>query len=213
MQWFQALMPKEERFFDLFERHAATLLQGALALRELLQGGEGVAGACKRVMKHEEEADEITREVLLAVRRTFITPFDRGDIKELTTHLDDCIDQMQKTAKAITLFEVNTFEPQMREMGDIIVRAAEITVEAMPLLRSMNQNSIRLNALAEEVTRIEEQSDQLYDAGVKALFVRHRHDDPMGFIVGAEVYDHLEKVVDRFEDVANRMSGILIEHL
>ena len=132
MQWFQALMPKEERFFDLFDRHAATLLKGALALRELLQGGEGVPAACKLVMKHEEEADEITREVLLAVRRTFITPFDRGDIKELTTHLDDCIDQMQKTAKAISLFEVSTFEPQMREMGDIIVRAAEISTWMSP---------------------------------------------------------------------------------
>jgi predicted phosphate transport protein (TIGR00153 family) len=213
MQWFQALMPKEDRFFDLFERHAATLQLGALALRELLDGGEGVDDACRRVMQHEEEADAVTRDVLLAVRRTFITPFDRGDIKELTTHLDDCIDQMQKTAKAIMLFEVRTFEPQMREMGDIIVRAAELTVEGVPLLRSMNQNGARLNALTEEVTRIEEQSDQLYDSGIKALFSRHRRDDPMGFIVGAEIYDHLEKVVDRFEDVANRMSGILIEHL
>ena len=213
MQWFQALMPREDRFFDLFERHAATLQLGAAALRELLNGGEGVADACKRVMQHEEEADGVTRDVLLAVRRTFITPFDRGDIKELTTHLDDCIDQMQKTAKAIMLFEVDTFEPQMREMGDIIVRAAEITVEAVPLLRAMNQNSTRLNVLTEEVTRIEEQSDHLYDAGIKALFSRHRHDDPMAFIVGAEIYDHLEKVVDRFEDVANRLNGILIEHL
>jgi uncharacterized protein Yka (UPF0111/DUF47 family) len=77
----------------------------------------------------------------------------------------------------------------------------------------MNQNSARLNVLTEEVTRIEEQSDRLYDSGIKALFSRHRNGDAMGFIVGAEIYDHLEKVVDRFEDVANRMSGILIEHL
>jgi predicted phosphate transport protein (TIGR00153 family) len=141
-----------------------------------------VDSACKRVFQHEEEADQVTRDVLLAVGRTFITPFDRSDIKDLTTHLDDCIDQMQKTAKAIMLFEVQEFEPQMREMGDIIVRAADLTVEAVPLLRSMNQNQTRLNGLTEEITRIEEQSDRLYDAGVKALFNRHRHGDAMGFI-------------------------------
>ena len=213
MQWFQALMPKEDRFFDLFERHAETLLSGAKALRELLDGGEAVPSGCRSVMQFEHEADDITREVLLAVRRSFITPFDRSDIKELTTSLDDAIDQMQKTAKAINLFEVTEFDPIMREMGDIIVRAAELTLEAVPLLRSLSQNASRINVLAEEVTQIEEQSDQLYDQGLKALFKAHRQNDPMGYIIGAEIYDHLEKVVDRFEDVANRMSGILIEHL
>jgi predicted phosphate transport protein (TIGR00153 family) len=213
MQWFQALMPKEDRFFELFSRHAETLLKGAHALHDLLHGGEGVAEACARVMRHEEEADAITREVLLAVRRSFITPFDRSDVKELTSSLDDAIDQMQKTAKAITLFEVDTFEPQMREMGAIIVRAAELTVEAVPLLRAMNQNAARLNGLTEEIIRIEDRSDHLFDEGIKALFAAHRHSDPMAYIVGAEIYDHLEKVLDRFEDVANRISGIAIEHL
>src|SRR5438132_4111137 len=103
LSWFQALMPREERFFELFRRHAETLVVGAAALRELLDGGPGVADACERIMRHELEADVITREVLLTVRRTFITPFDRSDIRDLITSLDDAIDQMQKTAKATTL--------------------------------------------------------------------------------------------------------------
>jgi predicted phosphate transport protein (TIGR00153 family) len=213
MQWFQALLPKEERFFDLFEAHAKTLSDGAHALRQLLDGGERVPEWCQTIAEHEHKADEITREVLLAVRRTFITPFDRGDIRGLISSMDDAVDQMHKTAKAITLYEVREFEDPMRTMGDIIVKTADITVEAAPLLRQLRANAARLNVLTEEVTRLEEESDHLYDAGMQALYKGKGRADPMAFIVGAEIYDHLEKVVDRFEDVANRISGVLIEHL
>lgn len=213
LRFFRALMPREERFFALFNDHARTLVDGAVALRDLLEGGPGVAEACKRVVTHENRADAIAREVLLSVRRSFITPFDRGDIKELINQLDDAIDQMQKTAKAITLFEVTQFELQMRQMADIILRCAELTVEAVGLLSSMQQNAARINAIAEEITRLEEQADELNDQGIKALYHKHKGGDAMGFIVGNEIYDHLEKVVDRFEDVANRVSGILIEQV
>ncbi len=206
-------MPKEERFFDLFDSHAQTLNQAALGLRNLLEGGEKVPEWCQVIAQHEHRADEITREVLLAVRRTFITPFDRADIRDLISSMDDAVDQMHKTAKAITLFEVRSFDNHMRTMGDIIVKTAEITAEATPLLRHLRANAARLNVLTEEVTRLEEESDQLYDTGMQALYKGPGRADPMAFIVGAEIFDHLEKVVDRFEDVANRISGVLIEHL
>ena len=77
----------------------------------------------------------------------------------------------------------------------------------------MRENSGRINAIAEEITRLEEQADELNDAGVKALYLAHRSGDAMSFIVGSEIYRHLEKVVDRFEDVANRISGIVIEQV
>jgi Protein of unknown function DUF47/Phosphate transporter family len=93
-------MPKEERFFDLFDRHAVTIVAGAHALRSLLDGGEKVPEHCKETKRYENDADVITRDVLLAVRRTFITPFDRGDIRDLITVMDDTIDQMHQTAKA-----------------------------------------------------------------------------------------------------------------
>ena len=118
LAWFRALMPKEDRFFDLFERHAATLVDGAASLRALLDGTEAVPAACAAIAAQEDAADTITRDALLAVRRTFITPFDRGDIQALVGSLDDAIDQMLKTAKAVQLFEVTAFDPAMREMGD-----------------------------------------------------------------------------------------------
>ena len=211
--WFQALMPREDRLFGLFRRHALTLVAGAESLRVLLDGGEGVPEACAAIARQEDEADAITREVLLAVRRTFITPFDRGDVQDLVTSLDDAIDQMLKTAKTVTLFEVGRFEPRMREMADIIIHAARLTLEAVELLAAMRQNTARLNAIAEEIAQIEETADRLYDEGRKALFVEHRAGDAMGFIVGVDIYSHLEKVMDRFEDVANQISGIVIENV
>ena len=101
LRWFRAFLPKEERFFDLFDRHAQTVVQGALALQDMLRGGDETPVFCQRVNQFENDADGITREVLTAVRRTFITPFDRGDIKNLITAMDDAIDQMQQTAKAV----------------------------------------------------------------------------------------------------------------
>ncbi len=212
MRWFQALLPREHTFFDRFVAHARILVAGAQALREVLNGGAGVSAACAAVVQREAEADEVTREVFLAIRRTFITPFDRSDIRDLVTALDDAIDQMQKTAKSITLFEVTEFQPEMRELGDLAIQAALLTQEATELLRDMRANATRLNAIAEAVTRIENRSDDVYDAGMKALYQAHQ-DRPMAFIVGADILDHLEKVIDRFEDVSNSISGILIEHL
>jgi len=179
----------------------------------VLDGGDGVPGFCADVARHENEADNVTRDVLLEVRRTFITPFDRSDIRDLITSMDDAIDQMHKTAKAIMLFDQRSFHPDMVKLGDVIVSTADLVSEAAPLLRSLRGNSARLNAIAEEVTRLEDESDRLYDAGISALYNGPARSDPMAFIVGAEIYDHLEKVVDRFEDVANQISSVLIEHL
>ena len=88
LDWFRRLMPREQLFFPLFERHARVLSAGAVALRQMLEGGEQIQGHCQSVMRHEEEADAITRDVLIGVRTTFITPFDRGDIQGLITGAD-----------------------------------------------------------------------------------------------------------------------------
>ena len=213
LRWFQALMPHEERFFDLFARHAHTVTAGSEALRDVLQGGDAVPRHCQIVSERENEADDITRQVLEAVRRTFITPFDRSDIQGLISSMDDAIDQMHKTAKAIILFELRSFEPPMREMGDIIVEASKLIGEAMPLLAAIGSNAGRLTGIAEQVVRIEDKADQIHERGRKELFLKSRGGDAMTYIIGNEIYDHLEKVMDRLEDVANKISAIVIEHV
>jgi predicted phosphate transport protein (TIGR00153 family) len=209
--WFRALMPTERRFFDLFLRHSQVTLAAAEALRSLLRGEHDVQGCIAEITKRENEADEIAREVLTALRKTFITPLDRGDIKDLITSMDDSIDQMNQTGKVITLFELRSFEPPMQELGGIIVQAAKLATEAVPLLQSLSTEAARLHGITEEIVRLEEQADQIYDKGRKELFRNQK--DPIAFIIGTELYDHLETVVDRFEDVANEISAIVIENV
>jgi predicted phosphate transport protein (TIGR00153 family) len=213
LRWFHALMPKEERFFVLFARHSDAVLAGAEALRSMLDGGAAVKTNYQTVMDREHDADDVTREVLIAVRRTFITPFDRGNIRDLITSMDNSIDQMQKTAKSVMLFELNEFTPQMREMADAIVKCAHLVREAVPLLQSISAEAGHISDLTAQISAIEGRADELHDLGLHELYRSNVGGSGLAFFVGNEVYDHLEKVVDRFDDVANVMHGIVIEHV
>ncbi|MFZ5732524.1 MAG: DUF47 domain-containing protein [Pseudomonadota bacterium] len=213
LRWFRALLPREERFFDLFAQHSQTLVQGAGALQDMLKGGEDTVLHCQRINQFEHEADNITREVLTAVRRTFITPFDRVDIKNLIASMDDAIDQMQQTAKAVLLFEVREFEPPMREIGQLLSECATLVQRAIPLMTAIGDNVSMLNSITEELTKLEGRVDDLHDIGLKELYLKHRKTNAIDFIVGNEIYKHLEKVSDRFDDVANEINSILIEQV
>jgi len=211
--WFQSLLPREQKFFPLFERHAAAIVAAAEALRRMLNGEDQVALNCSTVMRQEEAADTVTRDVLIGVRSTFITPFDRSDIKDLITAMDDAIDQIQKTAKAIVLFEMTSFAPEMRAMADAIVECAHLVSRAMPLLANIGQHSGQLSEICQQVSRIEGRADETCDQGLKALYLRSKNGDTMEFVRGNEIYDHLEKSVDRFDDVANQIQAIVIDHV
>lgn len=213
LSWFQRLLPKEDKFFDLFEMHAATLVAGADALKGLLDGTLDVPTGSREVLAQEDRADEIAAQVMVAVGRTFITPFDRGDIEQLIGSMDDAIDQMRKTVKTITLYEVETFSAEMKDLGFVIVEAAERLADLLPKLRDIKKHADAIGILTKEITRIEEKSDELHVQGLKALFKAHRGHDAMNFIIGVEIFDHLEKVVDRIEDVAKRVNRIVLEHL
>jgi uncharacterized protein len=213
LRWFHALMPKEERFFDLFARHSQAVLAGAQALRAMMEGGAALQLNYQIVMDREHDADDITREVLIAVRRTFITPFDRGNIRDLITSMDNSIDQMQKTAKGVMLFDVTEFAPQMKEMADVIVKCAQLQIEAIPLLKSISSEAVHISELTARISSLEGRADELHDIGLRTLYQANAKTNPMAFFVGNEVYDHLEKVVDRFDDVANVVHGIVIEHV
>jgi predicted phosphate transport protein (TIGR00153 family) len=217
LAWFHALMPKEQRFFDLFAAHSRTVVAGAEALRAMLEGGSALPAHFKTVMDREQDADNITREILVAVRRTFITPFDRGAIKDLITSMDNSIDQMQKAAKSIVLFDARIFTPSMKEMADTVVQCAKLVEEAIPLLRSISAEAGRLSSITEKITHLEGRADDLHDTGLRELYQESAKSNSganaLTFFVGNEIYDHLEKVVDRFDDVANEIQGIVIEHV
>lgn len=208
--WFQRLLPKTGNFFELFEAHAMTLVAGADAVARLLQDGR--RDHIREIMEREHDADEILRQTLRTVRETFLTPFDRGTITSLIGSMDDAIDEMQATARAIDLYEVTSFEQEMKDMAAIIVDAARLTAEAMPLLRDVSRNGGRLHELTERLVRMESHADDIHAAGVKRAFKEHGGADTLGFIVAGEIYKHLERIVDAFEDVANEIDSIVIDH-
>jgi len=210
--WFQKLLPQQGHFFDLFETQAGTLVAGADALARLLQGGSDLHQHIREIEEREHEADVVTRDVLLSVRRSFLTPFDRSAITSLITTMDDAIDEMQQTAGAADLYEITEFEPEMRDMAAIIVDAARLTAEAVPLLRRVADNSHRLHELTERLVRMEGHADEIHAHGLKRLFKESPRKDPLHFVVRQEMFKRLERVVDRFEDLANEIDGLVIDH-
>ncbi len=210
--WFQRLLPKTGNFFELFEAHAVTIVAAADALGRLLQGGPAAQDHIREVIEREHDADDITRETLQTVRMTFLTPFDRGAITSLIGAMDDSIDEMQAAVNAIDVYDVTEFEQEMRDMAAIIVDGARLTAEAMPLLRDVAKNGVRLHELTERLVRMEGHADDIHAAGLKRAFKEHGATDTLRFIVAREIYKHLERIVDALEDVANEIDGIVIDH-
>jgi uncharacterized protein len=213
LQWFQRLMPRQNVFFPTFERHAAVMVKAAVALREMVAGGDLLKSRFQDILDLEHEADGIAREVLLGLRTTFITPFDRSDIKSLITAMDDSVDQCKATAKAIMLFEMTKFEPDMRKMADAIVECSERASRGVAMLADVGKNATALNEICLQITRIEGDADDAYDRGLELLYQKVKGGDALEFIRGSEIYKHLEDAVDRLDDVADEIQGIVIEHV
>jgi uncharacterized protein len=212
LHWFQRLMPRQNVFFPAFERHAAVMVKAAIALREMVAGGDQLKARFQEILDLEHEADGIAREVLLGLRTTFITPFDRADIQSLITSMDDSVDQCKATAKAIMLFEMTTFEPDMRKMADAIVECSELAHRAVAMLSDVAKNATALNDICLQITRIEGNADDAYDRGLELLYQKVKGGDALEFIRGSEIYKHLEDSVDSLDDVADEIQGIVIEH-
>jgi predicted phosphate transport protein (TIGR00153 family) len=212
LQWFQRLMPRQNVFFPPFERHAAVIVKAAMALRAMVVDGGRLKLRFQEILALEHEADTIAREILIGLRTTFITPFDRDDIQRLITSMDDAVDQCKRAAKAIILFEVTTFEPEMRTMAEAIVECAELVQRAVSMLSDLRSNAAELNDIGLQITRIEGNADDSYDRGLELLYQKVKGKDAMEFIRGSEIYKHLEDTVDSLDDVGDEIHGILIEH-
>jgi predicted phosphate transport protein (TIGR00153 family) len=213
LQWFQRLMPRQNVFFPVFERHATVIVKAAIALREMVVDGDELKSRFQEVLALEDEADSIAHEVLLGLRTTFITPFDREDIQSLITSMDDAVDQCKRAAKAIILFEMTTFEPEMRSMADAIVESAKLVQRAVSMLSDISSNAAELNEIGLEITHLEGNADDIYDRGLELLYQRAKGGEALEFIRGSEIYKHLEDTMDSLDDVGDEIEGIVIEHV
>ncbi|GAA4037245.1 hypothetical protein GCM10022281_17370 [Sphingomonas rosea] len=212
--WFQNLLPKTGDFFTLFETHAQSVCGASQALGRLFTDGSARAEHIREINEREHDADNIIRETLGTVRRTFLTPFDRGAITSLIGAMDDAVDEMQAAANAVDLYDFDEFEPEMKDMVAIIIDSGRLVAEALPLLRDVGANATRLHELTERLVRMEGHADELHRAGLKSAFQRFGSDPAgaMRFTVRREIFKHLERIVDAFEDVANEIDGIVIDH-
>ncbi len=210
--WFQRLLPQTGDFFGMFEAHAATLMAAAEALTRLAADDSSTKDQLRIVEQREHEADDIIREVLRSVRRTFLTPFDRGAITSLIGAMDDAIDEMQAAARAIDLYELDHLQEEMKRMTGITKESAAITVEVMPMLRDITRNGSRIHELTERLVQLEGVADDIHAAGLKKAFQEYGQTSAIKFIVAREIFKHLERVADAFEDVANEIDGIVIDH-
>lgn len=203
---------EDGQFFRTVRGAGRDDLAGAEATVRLFDTQGDTADEIAVVAAREHDADEITRKVLTSVRSTFLTPFDRASITSLIGSLDDTIDEMHAAATAIGLYRLTRFAPEMREMATVAVEAARLTVEAMPLMRDVARNGDRLHALTEELVRTEGRADDIHAAGLKRTLEECGERDTLRFVIEREVYKHLERILDAFEDVADEIDGIVIDH-
>ena len=210
--WFQRLLPQRGDFFGMFEAHAATLVGASDALQQLATDGASPHELLETIHDHEHRADAIIREVLTAVRKTFLTPFDRGAITSLIGAMDDAIDEMLAAARAIDLYELRELRSEMKRIIELIGEAASVTAKAIPLLRNVSANAAKLHELTGRLVELEGEADDVHAAGLKRAFQEVASTSSLQFAVAREVFKNLERVTDAFEDVANQIDGIVIDH-
>lgn len=209
LRGFRRLMPRDEHFIGCFVRHAALIVPAAQEFRALMSDSDGERHFAE-IDRLEDEADRVTEETVLAAHRSFVTPFDRSQILDLITALDDTMDLMKETGRRIRFYRI-TFTDEMRGMGDCIVRAVMELNRAMPLLDKIDRNVGEIRILSNKVREIESEADRLLAQGLAKLFAGEESSGRKLTI--EKVYDLIEAVIDRCEDVVDVIDGIVVEQV
>lgn len=200
------LTPRDTSFFDLLAASAAHLVTGANLLAELLGADRATRKALAKQMSDVEHlADEATHQIMRRLNQTFVTPFDRDDIYGLASALDDCMDFMEEAADLIVLYKIDELPARVADQVQVLQRSAELTADAMPRLRSMDN-------LAEywvEVNRLENQADKSHRKLLAQMF--DEITDPILLMKLKEVVEKLEDAADAFEKVANMVETIALK--
>jgi len=202
-------IPREERFFDLFEASARNVVEAAHRLQEMVDSWKNVEGSVAEITELEHQGDTITHNIMARVHRTFVTPFDREDIVQLAHSLDDIIDFIHAAADSMLLYRVGRPGPRAKELAEIIVQAAEEVERVIPQLRQRIVLSQVLKRCV-EINRLENVADRVYRSAMAELFSDSA--DIANVIKWREIYAHMESATDRCEDVANVLEGVAIKY-
>jgi predicted phosphate transport protein (TIGR00153 family) len=207
---FGRLLPKEGRFFDLFNAHAAQVVRAAHELSALMQDYENREQHARAIDEAEHAADRITAETIRLLHKTFITPLDRDHIHQLVNAMDDICDLIQDTTETLTLYDIRRITPEAARLADIAVKCAERVQEVVQLLAKHDDNPDALTKTCEEIDRLESDADRVLRSAMSRLF--REEQDVRELIKLKEIYELLEAVTDRCEDVANLAEGISLEN-
>ncbi|MBI2328791.1 MAG: DUF47 domain-containing protein [Chloroflexi bacterium] len=202
-------MPREVKFFELFEGSAQNMVKAAQKLKELVYTWEDVGGKVSEITALEHAGDVITHQIFAQLHRTFVTPFDREDIAQLAHSLDDVVDFIQAAADAMFLYKVDRPGQSARELADAIVQSATEVERAMPQLRRHAEFK-KILELCVEINRLENVADQVFRSAMGELFADTT--DLAEVIKWREIYEHMESATDRCEDVANVLEGVALKH-
>ena len=206
---FARFLPQEGDFFTLFSRHAELMVNCSLELAALIADPAQAQARAHAVKTLETEADGITRETVHLLHKTFITPLDRFDIHQLITRMDDILDLMEDVATCLNLYDVRAVTADAQKLAEICVACTDKVREAVGLLESM-KNAERILALCAEIDRLESDADFVFRSALAKLF--REETDVRQIVKLKEVYQLLESVTDKCEDVANVIEGIVLEN-
>lgn len=213
MRFLSALMPREARFFELFDRHGALIVEGADSVVELVRHYADTARRAdliQRIGDLERSADKITHETVSLLHATFITPFDRNDIHRLISGMDDVLDLMQDAAESMHLFDIQTLPPASLRMAELLQECCVRVRAGVGMLRSMD-NAPRALVLAEEIDAYESEADKVSRDGISRLF--REEQDVRQLIKHKNVYEYLENAIDKCQDVANVIESVVVENV
>jgi len=206
---FRKLIPREARFFDLFNAHAAQIVEGSHALVQLMEHPDVPAPHAERIDSAEHSADRITHETITLLHKTFITPIDRDQIHQLITNMDDILDLIQDVAESMVLYDIRRTTPEALQMAQICQMTCDRVKAAVALLADLRAPEAILKT-CEEIDRLESDADRVLRSAMSRLF--REEADVKHLIKLRSIYELLELITDRCEDVANIVEGIVLEH-
>jgi predicted phosphate transport protein (TIGR00153 family) len=203
------LMPREGKFFDLFNAHAERIVEGSHELTAMLVSFKDLDAHAQRIDAAERAADKLTHECISLLHKTFITPFDRDQIHQLITTMDDILDLIQDVAESIALYDLRSVTPEARQLAEICQQTCDRVKVAVALLTNVKQSAAILKC-CEEIDRLESDADRVMRGALSKLF---REENDLKQVMKLRViYDLLESITDRCEDVANVVEGIVLEN-
>jgi hypothetical protein len=206
---FGRLMPNEGKFFDFFNQHADLCIKGAREMLGLMTNFDNLENRAHVIESIEKQADKVTHDTLELLHKTFITPLDRDDIHQLITRMDDILDLLEDAAQTISLYDIKAVTPEAKRLAELCLACTEKVKSAVGLLHNMD-NSRQILELCQEIDRLESDADHVMRAAMSKLF--RDEPDVRNLIKLKAIYEILESVTDRCEDVANIVEGIIVEN-